>query len=89
MFSLPQPPDNEVVDGLPVVHLSEDAEVLNSLLTMLYPIPSVMPDSYDKYLMLLAASQKYDMATVQSRIRTNWGGGLSCIRYRKPWRSPI
>ena len=70
MFSLPQPSDNEEVDGLPVVRLSEDAEVLNSLLTMLYPIPSVMPNSYDKYLMLLAASQKYDMATVQSRIRT-------------------
>ncbi len=32
MFSLPQPLDNEVVDGLPVVRLSEDAEVLNSLL---------------------------------------------------------
>jgi len=67
--SLPQPSDNELVDGLPLVRLSEDAEVLNSILTMLYPIPSVMPNSYDECLMLLAASQKYDMVGVQSRIR--------------------
>ena len=71
MFSLPQPQssDKDVVDGLPVVQLSEDTEVLNSLISMLYPIPSVLPDSYDKALTLLAASQKYDMVGVQSRIR--------------------
>jgi hypothetical protein len=71
MFSLPQPQpsDKDVVDGLPVVRLSEDAEVLNSLISMLYPIPSVLPNSYDKTLTLLAASQKYDMVGVQSRIR--------------------
>ena len=71
MFSLPQPKasDQDVVDGLPVVRLSEDAEVLNSLISMLYPIPPVLPNSYDKALTLLATSQKYDMVGVQSRIR--------------------
>ena len=69
MFSLPQPTDQEVVRGLPVVRLSEDAEVLNCLLTMLYPIPSVIPNSYNKTLMLLAASRKYEMDGVQARIR--------------------
>jgi hypothetical protein len=71
MFSLPQPSDQreEVIDGLPVVRVSENAEVLTCLLTMLYPIPSMIPNSYDKTLMLLAASQKYDMDGVQSRIR--------------------
>jgi len=69
MLSLPQPSDNDAVDELPIVRLSEDAEVLNSLLTMLYPIPSVVPISYDKSLMLLVASQKYDMVGIQSRIR--------------------
>ena len=69
MFSLPQPSDQEVVGGLPVVRLSEDAEVLTCLLTMLYPIPSMIPKSYDRTLMVLAASQKYDMDGVQSRIR--------------------
>ncbi|KAH9174329.1 hypothetical protein EDB89DRAFT_2094057 [Lactarius sanguifluus] len=76
MFSLPQPSDNEVIDGLPIVRLSEDAEILNSLLKMLYPVPSMVPDSYDKALELLAASQKYDMASIQSSIRTeikSWG----------------
>jgi hypothetical protein len=79
MFSLPQPPENETVDGLPVVavvQLSEDAEILNSLLTMLYPVPSAVPTSYDKALELLTAAQKYDMAGVQSSIRTeikSWG----------------
>ena len=72
MFSLPQPSesDQELVDGLPIVRLSEDAEVLKGLLTMSYPIPSMITSSYDKTLMVLAASQKYDMDGVQSRIRT-------------------
>ncbi|KAF8258648.1 hypothetical protein EI94DRAFT_1814944 [Lactarius quietus] len=76
MFSLPQPADDEDVDGLPVVRLPEDAETLNGLLTVLYPVPSVVPTSYDKALQLLAAAQKYDMAGVQSSIRTeikSWG----------------
>jgi len=77
LFSLPQPSDDETIDGLPVVRLSEDAEVLNGLLTMLYPIPSKMPSSYDKVLALLVASQKYDMVGIQSYICTE-------IRSRDP-----
>ena len=69
LFSLPQPSDSETVDGLPVVQLSENAELLNSLVSMLYPVPRMIPDSYDKVLYLLAACQKYDMVQVQSYIR--------------------
>jgi hypothetical protein len=69
MLSLPQPLDDDAIDGLPVVRLSENAEVLNSLLTLLYPIPSAIPISYDNSLRLLVASKKYDMVGVQSRIR--------------------
>ena len=71
MLSLPQPQpsEKEVVDGLPMVRLPEDAEVLSSLITMVYPISPVLPDSYDKALTLLATSRKYDMVGVQSRIR--------------------
>ncbi|KAH9000551.1 hypothetical protein EDB86DRAFT_2801869 [Lactarius hatsudake] len=69
LFSLPQPPNSEVIDGLPVVRVSEDAEVLHSLLTLLYPIPSAIPDSYEKALALLAASQEYNMDTVSSAVR--------------------
>ena len=69
MFSLPKPSSNEAVDGLPIVQLSEDAELVRGLLTALYPIPSEMPASYDRILALLAAAQKYDMDTVQLSIR--------------------
>jgi hypothetical protein len=54
LLSLPQPSDGEFVDGLPVVQLSEDSEVLNTLVSMLYPIPTVKPKSYEKVLYLLA-----------------------------------
>ncbi|KAI9443123.1 hypothetical protein H4582DRAFT_2054205 [Lactarius indigo] len=69
MLSLPQPSDNEIIDVLPV-------KVLNSLLMTLYSILFVVPTSYHKVLAILAASQKYDMAGVQSSIRTeieSWG----------------
>ena len=69
LFSLPQPPDHKVVDGLPVVHLPEDAEVLDSLIPWLYHHLPELPKSDDKILTLLAACRKYDMTTIQSSIR--------------------
>jgi BTB/POZ domain len=69
MFSLPQPQNDEAIDGLPVVHLSEDAEVLNSLISMLYPVSHEIPDTNDNILSLISACQKYDMDVVQSSIR--------------------
>jgi len=68
MFSLPQP-SNEIVDGLPVLPVSEDAEIVRALITVLYPIPSEIPVAYDRVLSLLAASQKYDMPAIQFSIR--------------------
>jgi hypothetical protein len=75
LLSLPQPSDTESVDGLPVVQLSEDAELLNSLVSMLYPVRPVIPDSYDKVLYLLATCQKYEMVQVQLSIRAEVGRG--------------
>ena len=75
LLSLPQPSDGESVDGLPVVQLSEDAELLNSLVSMLYPVRRVIPDSYEKVLNLLATCQKYDMAQIQSSIRAKVNRG--------------
>ncbi len=69
MFSLPQSPNNGTVDGLPVVDIPGDAEVVRSLITILYPIPSKIPASYERILALLAAAQKFDMGIVQSSIR--------------------
>jgi hypothetical protein len=68
MFSLPQP-SSDTSDELPVVRVSETAEVLNSLISMLYHVPPEMPHSSDNTLALLAATDKYDMGTVQSSIR--------------------
>jgi hypothetical protein len=48
MFSIPQPSNGESVDGLPVVQLSEDSDVLNTLVSMLYPLRPVIPKSYEK-----------------------------------------
>ena len=57
LLSLPQPSDSEIVDGLPVVQLSEDSELLNSLISILYPIHTVIPKSYEKVLHFFATFQ--------------------------------
>ena len=57
LLSLPQPSDSESVDGLPVVQLSENSELLNCLVSILYPVRTVIPNSYDKVLYLLATCQ--------------------------------
>jgi hypothetical protein len=54
LFSLPQPSDGESVDGLPMVQLSEDSDLLNTLLSMFYPLRPVIPKSYEKVLYSLA-----------------------------------
>ena len=50
LLSLPQPSDGETVDGLPVVRLSEDSELLSSLVSIIYPVLTVTPSSYEKVL---------------------------------------
>ncbi|KAF8258127.1 hypothetical protein EI94DRAFT_1755556 [Lactarius quietus] len=69
LLSLPQPPDDELVDGLPVIAVSERAGLLNNLISLLYPISPVIPGSYEEVFALLAACQKYEMEPVQSTIR--------------------
>ena len=54
LLSLPQPSDSETSDGLPVIELSEDSELLHTLVSMLYPLPPVLPKSYEKVLYSLA-----------------------------------
>ncbi|KAH9167982.1 hypothetical protein EDB89DRAFT_1855964, partial [Lactarius sanguifluus] len=80
LFSLPQPTDDELADGLPVIQLSEDADLLNSLISLFYPIPPIIPPSYEKVFVLLAACQKYDMESVQSNIRD----GIKLGRFPAP-----
>ena len=68
MFSLPQP-SNGILSGLPVLHVSEDAESVRPLITVLYPVPSEIPARYDRVLALLTAAQKYGMPAAQLSIR--------------------
>ena len=75
LLSLPQPPDGELVDGLPLVQVSEEAGLLTSLISLLYPTSIVIPGSYEKVFALLAACQKYDMVSIQSTIRAEMKRG--------------
>ncbi|KAI0276204.1 hypothetical protein BGY98DRAFT_1098311 [Russula aff. rugulosa BPL654] len=61
--------ESESVDGLPVLQLPESSELLNSLISLLYPVPTVVPDCYEKVLYLLAACRKYEMPSIQLSIR--------------------
>ena len=54
LLALPQPSDSEMVDGLPVIRLPESSELLNSLISFLYPILTVIPNTFEKVLYLLA-----------------------------------
>ncbi|KAI0289279.1 hypothetical protein BC826DRAFT_939286 [Russula brevipes] len=69
MLSLHLPSNGRPAGELPVVLVSEDAVVLNSLISMLYPVPPEIPKSNDAILALLSAAQKYDMVAVLSSIR--------------------
>ena len=60
LLSLPQPSDSESVDGLPVIQLPEDSKLLNCLVSILYPIPTVIPYSYEKVLLLLSTCSEYN-----------------------------
>ena len=57
-LSLPQPSDSEIVDGLPMIRISEDSELLNCLFSILYPVPTVIPKSYEKVLHLLSTCRR-------------------------------
>ncbi|KAH8985658.1 hypothetical protein EDB86DRAFT_2328525 [Lactarius hatsudake] len=68
-LSLPKPPDGEPVDGPPVIQFSEDADLLNTLVSLLCPISPYIPNSYEHAFALLAACQGYDMVSIRSYIR--------------------
>ena len=58
LLSLPLPPDSETVDGLSVVQSPESSELLNCLVSTIYPVPTVMPNFYEKVLYLHSTCQR-------------------------------
>ena len=65
------------MESLPVVQLPESHTIISSLLTFLFPIPPVLPPTFEHTLELLSVAQKYQMTTALTRIR-------DCISRHEP-----
>ncbi|KAI0259116.1 hypothetical protein BC834DRAFT_802639, partial [Gloeopeniophorella convolvens] len=67
MFSLPNPQANvgedseDMQNGLPIIRMTEHSNVLDVLLSVLYPSPLPAIGSYALVLQVLASAQKYQM----------------------------
>lgn len=76
MFSLPQPPSNEVNDDssahnppLPSVRLSETGPVIDVLLRYCYPVePPRKIQAFDIVRAVRCAAEKYDMAFIATKV---------------------
>ena len=68
MLSLPQPP-NGGDESLPVVPFTEEAAVLETLLTYIYPIPDPTVKTLDELVPVLDAARKYDLTVATDGLR--------------------
>jgi hypothetical protein len=85
LLSLPQPSDSEIVDGLPLVQLPEGSELLNCLFSILYPVSTATPSSYEKVPYTLPTCRHHITNRVlqgvkstrrMSEIRDGFGGDI-------------
>lgn len=86
MFSLPQPNDSkDILDGLPVVPLSEDSKIVNTLLEFCYPSKVPKPTDLDELRDVLIAADKYSMSEA---IAAQCEGFLRRSEFleKEPWR---
>ena len=60
---------DEEPEPLPVIELPENGEILQSLLTLIFPVVPIFPPTPDNIMELLAVAQKYQMPSVLSHIR--------------------
>ena len=85
MWSIPQAgqtaqsADNplEMIDGLPVVHCSEDGRTLELLFTLCYPLEHPALDSLDDVSSVLEACGKYFMDAIAPIVRKAWPAAAS------------
>jgi hypothetical protein len=64
------PPNHARGEGsLPVVQLSETGAIIHSLLTFVFPVPSIIPPTTEQVMELLSVAQKYQMSSVLAHIR--------------------
>jgi BTB/POZ domain len=74
MFSLPQQADcdsdvAEAHTNIPIIHVTEDATTISHLLTLCYPFEDPSLTALEEIALLLAASQKYELARVRTVAR--------------------
>jgi hypothetical protein len=55
--------------SLPVVQLAENGEILDKLLTFIFPVTPLVPSTPEEILELLSVAQKYQMSSVLVHIR--------------------
>lgn len=94
MFSLPQIPENrkrkerdedEYVDGIPVVVLSEDSQTLDDILRYCYPIQPPTLNTAVRVCNALAAARKYAMDSIEDALVERF----AIVASREPIRSYI
>ncbi|EED83176.1 predicted protein [Postia placenta Mad-698-R] len=63
LFTLPQPPPQETedVDGLPVVHFTEDSQILDKLLRICYPVADPVFTDALQIIPVMEAAIKYEV----------------------------
>ena len=89
MFGLPQspPPDgasdsNDIVNGLPAVHLTERTRTLELLFTHCYPLEHPELRTLDDVHAVLEAAIKYDMEVIAARARKAWPAAAALEPFR-------
>jgi hypothetical protein len=61
----------------PILQLPDNGAILSTLLTFIFPMPTVLPPTLEETMELLSVAQKYEMASVLSHIR-------GCIALKDP-----
>jgi len=64
-----------LIEDLPVIQVSEDASVLNSLVSLLYHVTPVILGTYERIFALLATCKKYGMVIIETYIRAEVNRG--------------
>jgi hypothetical protein len=67
--ALDSPGDANGEESLPVLQLPESGEILEHLLTFVFPVTSRVPSTLEEIMELLSVAQKYQMGAALSHIR--------------------
>ena len=54
---------------LPILHLPENGAIVFTLLTFVFPVPTVLPSTVEETMHLLSVAQMYEMGSVLTHIR--------------------